>query len=153
MKAGRFAGRQICQKLDEALLERINVVAEFLRGASVNKPAFGNHGDLAAEAPDFLRVVAAEKRGHVFSGRETAQESPHVALGRQIQAAGGFVEEENLRAAHKCPRDLNPALHSRAVGADQLMTKLGLKAHVVQDALDLPTPVRQTANASEIRKV
>src|SRR6202049_1812252 len=107
-----------------------------MRWARVNKAASGDHTDLAAQAADLLRVMTTEKRGDVLGGREPTQKTPHAAFRRQVQPSRGFVEEEHFRTAHERPRDLNPAFHARAIGADQLASKPGVKANVVQDALD-----------------
>ena len=118
---------------DEALLEGIDVAAHVARCAGVNQPASGDHTDLTAQGADFLRVVATEKRGDVFRSCEAAEQAPHVAFGGQVQSTRGFVEKENLWTAHERARNLHAAFHTGAVGADQLATKLGVKADIVED--------------------
>jgi len=67
----------------------------------VNKPASGDDTDLTAQAADFLRVMATEKRRDAFRGRESAQKAPHIALRWQVQPPRGFVQEEDFESSEK----------------------------------------------------
>src|ERR1700692_3751148 len=101
----------------------------------MNEPASGDHTDLTAQAADFLRVMATEKRRDALRGRESAQKAPHIALCRQVQPPRGFIEEEDFGTAHKRPGDFYPSFHARAIGSDQLSPKLGIQADVGQAVL------------------
>src|SRR5260370_28549257 len=120
---------------------------------SVNKAASRYYTDFTAQSANLLGVMATEKRGDTLGGCKPAQQSPHIAFGRQVQASRGLVEKKHFRAAHEGPRDLHSSYHAGAIGADQLAAKLGVKADVVEDALNFRIGVGHVANASKVRKV
>ena len=62
--------RAVRQQRNELLFEGVDVAAQCLGGASVDQSALGDDGDLAAQRPDFLDIVAAEARGHALRGGE-----------------------------------------------------------------------------------
>src|SRR5882672_3304948 len=97
--------------------------------------------------------MATEKRCDVLRGREPAQQTPHVPFGWQVKSSRGFVKEEDLWTAHERPRNLNTPLHARAIGADQLASKLRVQANVVQDALDFLLWIWHVADTGKVRKV
>src|SRR6185295_13920361 len=102
---------------------------------------------------DLLRVVAAEKRRHLVTRGKIAQELPHFALGRQIEASRGLVEKQHLGAAHERARDLDASLHARAVGADQLASKADVEADALQAALDFAFDVGHPADSREVSEI
>src|SRR5438876_501598 len=87
-QAGWLARLGLCQHPDQALLEGVDVGAQFARCARMNQPAPGDHADLAREAPDFLCIMAAEKRGDVFCGRKPLQVPLSRLAGRSSPRVG-----------------------------------------------------------------
>ena len=57
------------QKLNETLLESVEVVTEVASGARIYDPAAGNHADFIAQAADLVGIVTTEKRGDILIGR------------------------------------------------------------------------------------
>jgi hypothetical protein len=153
VRSWRLDAFRLRQHPDETFLEGVDVAAHVARCTRVNKPALGDYTDLAAQAADFLRIVATEERRDVFRGCEAAQKAPHVAFCRQVQSTRGFVEKENFRTPHERSCDFYPSFHARAVGADQLSAKLGVQADVVQDALDFFIGIWHVADTSKVGKV
>src|SRR5215472_2425941 len=153
MEAGGFGAVGLREHADEALLKGVNVVAHLASCAGVNDAAFCDDADLAAQSANFLRVMTAEKRGDAFGGGKPEQKFPHIPLGGQVQPSRGFVEEKYFGTAHEGAGNLDAALHSRAVGANQLAAKFGLEANVAEDALDFIGGMRHVADAREVREI
>src|SRR5215472_1414991 len=106
MEAGGFGAVGLREQADEAFLESVNVVAHFASRAGVNDAAVCDDADLAAQGANFLSVMTAEKGSDTFGGREPPQKFPHIALGRQVQTARGFVEKKHFGTAHEGAGDL-----------------------------------------------
>src|SRR6516164_5233822 len=80
------------QKLNETLLESVEVVTEVASGARIYDPAAGNHADFIAQAADLVGIVTTEKRGDILIDGQAAEQIPHAALGRQIEPSRRLVE-------------------------------------------------------------
>src|SRR5579872_7465389 len=88
---GPTRSRRPGQKSDQALLKRIQIVAQLACRPAIDQPAARDHADLLAQAADLMGIVAAEKRGDIFVGGEAAQQAPHFAFCRQVQPPGRLV--------------------------------------------------------------
>lgn len=141
------------EHLDEAFFEGVDVAAEFASGSGVNNATLGDDADFAAERANLLGVVTTQEGGDVFGGSKSAQEGPHVALGGEVQAAGGFVKEQDFGAAHEGAGDFDAAFHAGAISGDEFAAEFCSEADVIEDVLDFVVGIRQVANAREVGEI
>ena len=86
--------------------------------AAVNEFAFFDDGDAVAEVLEFAENVGGDKDGFAHA-LEFLEDGHHFDAGSGVQAAGGFVEEEELGVVDEDAGEAEPLLHAAAKGADE----------------------------------
>ena len=71
--------------------------------------------DAAAEAVGFFEVVGGEEDGGAV-GCHVSDEGPDVAAGLDVEAEGGFVEEEEAGSGERADGEVEAAFHAAGVG-------------------------------------
>lgn len=87
-------------------------------GAAVDEFAFFDDGDAVAEVLEFAEDVGGDEDGFAHA-LEFLEDGHHFDAGSGVEAAGGFVEEEELGVVDEDAGESESLLHAAAEGADE----------------------------------
>ena len=120
-------------------------------GAAVKEVAFLDNSDPVAEGLELAQDVGGDEDGFALFA-ELAQDIHHFDTGSGVQAAGRFIQEEEVRVMDEDSGQAQALLHTAAEVSGQVVALLG-EADQLEDFLNFFGPMRALhliAGAKEI---
>ena len=101
-----------------------NASLQILRRTVGDGLAVIEHDDVIGHAVSFFEVLRGEDDGGSLAD-EVGEHLPQVAAAARVEASGGLVEEQHLRAAHQTGGNVEAATHATGIGLHQGRREVG----------------------------
>ena len=105
-------------------------LAELIGAEELVDPPFGAHravgddADSRAQALDLAEEVGADEDRDAFGEGEGAQQLSDLGHAPRVEAVGGLVQHQELRATQECPGDTEALTHAERIGARPILAAL-----------------------------
>ena len=96
-----------------------------VRRAAGDDPPAVDDRELGGQPVGLLEVVRGEQDRHALLAGEALDLRPHLGARLGVEAGGGLVEEQHLRAVDQAHRHVEPPLHAAGVGLDLPRGRVG----------------------------
>jgi hypothetical protein len=108
--------------------------AQLINGSLGNQLAFCDHAHAVAGQLDFVQQMAGEQ-DRAPALLELLDQRAHLDGALRVETAGGFVQDQKIRALEQRGRHTEPLLHSRRVGLEFVARAVG-QVDQFEDGLD-----------------